>query len=222
MYAAQLTSSAMADASGPDSVEYLDRAWVPFEVTEAGRPRLLEPFRDTRKLMIDGRITLVGRFDTPEQWTLPITLGVRRAAVRIGFDSQGMTLGLFALVRSGVFWLPRSERCRKLRRALLRQDGSEDRPGARASFRVDVSGSRGRKSMTVTCERGQAALTAAGAVLAARQALALGRKGGAFFPEMDPANVELPELLWNLGMTVTWEPGERASAGATAGGSIPW
>ncbi len=36
----------MADASGPDSVDYLDRTWVPFEVIEAGRPRLVEAFRD--------------------------------------------------------------------------------------------------------------------------------------------------------------------------------
>lgn len=208
---------AMADASGPDSVEYLDRTWVPFEVTEAGRARLVEPFRDDQKVMIDGWNTLVGRFDTPEQWTLPFTLGVRRAAVRIGFDSAGMTRGLFTLVRSGVFWLLRSDRCRGLRRSLLRQEGSEHRQGARASFRVDVRGSRGQRSMTLASDHGQAALTAAGAVLAVRQALSLGRRGGVFFPELDRANVVLPELLWDLGVHVATEPGLQATSGPASG-----
>jgi hypothetical protein len=205
---------AMADASGPDSVEYLDRTWVPFEVTEAGRPRLVEAFRDIDTVIIDGNSTLVGRFDTPEQWTLPFTLGVRRAAVRIGFDSVGLTRAFFALVRLGVFWLLRSDRCRGVRRTLLRQEGSEARQGSRASFRVDVRGARGRRSMTLASPHGQAALTAAGAVLAVRQALTLGRQGGVFFPELDPANLQLPTLLKELGVQVVsehdahaaWEP----------------
>jgi saccharopine dehydrogenase-like NADP-dependent oxidoreductase len=207
---------AMADASGPDSVDYLDRTWVPFEVIEAGRPRLVEAFRDVDTVVIDGHSTLVGRFDTPEQWTLPLTLGVRRAAVRIGFDSVGTTRALFLLVRLGFFWALRSESCRGVRRALLRQEGSEAREGARASFRVDVRGSRGRRSMTLVSDHGQAALTAAGAVLAVRQALALGCQGGVFFPELDPANLKLPTLLSELGVHVATERDENVALNARA------
>jgi hypothetical protein len=82
---------ALADASGGDSVDYMDRLWVPFEVLEDGATTLVEPFADRREVAIDGARTLVGRFDTPEQWSLPLTLGTRDARVRIGFDHVPMT-----------------------------------------------------------------------------------------------------------------------------------
>jgi saccharopine dehydrogenase-like NADP-dependent oxidoreductase len=195
---------ALADASGGDSVDYMDRLWVPFEVLEDGATTLVEPFADRRDVAIDGARTLVGRFDTPEQWSLPLTLGTRDARVRIGFDHVPMTRLFAALVRTGLFWLLRGPRFRRLRHALLRAEGSEKREGARAAFRVDVEGTS-RAAAEIASPEGQATLTAVGALLAVRWALGL-REGGVFFPEGDPANTSLPSLLTDLGVETTVLP----------------
>jgi hypothetical protein len=196
---------ALDDAAGEDSVEYMDRLWLPFEVPEAQGSVVVEPFRDRRSVMVHGHRTSVARFDTPEQWTLPIALGVHRAAVRLGFDNNTVGKLLFALVRTGFFWLVRSDRFRSLRRSLLRSQGAEKRPGAGAAFRVDVRGNDGTRTMTVHSAFGQAALTAVGALLSARWALTMPRVGGVFFPEQDPENVRLPERLAAAGVVVTPE-----------------
>jgi hypothetical protein len=196
---------ALADASGEDSVDYMDRLWLPFEVPEAQGSVVVEPFRDRRKVLVQGRRTSVARFDTPEQWTLPIALGVDRAAVRLGFDNDTVGALLFGLVRAGFFWLVRGDRFRSLRRSLLRSSGAEKRPGAGAAFRVDVRGEDGARTMTVHSDFGQASLTAAGALLSARWALTMPGAGGVFFPEQDPENAHLPERLAAVGVGVTPE-----------------
>jgi hypothetical protein len=196
---------ALADASGEDSVDYMDRLWLPFEVPEAQGSVVVEPFRDRRSVLVRGHRTSVARFDTPEQWTLPIALGVDRAAVRLGFDSNTTGALLFALVRAGFFRLLRGDRFRTLRRSLLRSSGAERRPGAAAAFRVDVRGDDGARSMTIHSDAGQAALTAAGALLSVRWALTMPGVGGVFFPEQDPGNARLPERLAALGVGVTPE-----------------
>lgn len=196
---------ALDDASGEDSVDYMDRLWLPFEVPEVQGSVVVEPFRDRRSVVVHGHRTSVARFDTPEQWTLPIALGVHRAAVRLGFDSNTVGALLFWLVRAGFFRLVRSDRFRTLRRSLLRSSGAEKRPGAGAAFRVDVRGDKGARTMTVHSDAGQAALTAAGALLSAHWALMMPRIGGVFFPEQDPENVSLPERLAALGVGVTPE-----------------
>jgi hypothetical protein len=196
---------ALDDASGEDSVDYMDRLWLPFEVPEAQGSVVIEPFRDRRRVLVHGHPTSVARFDTPEQWTLPITLGIERAAVRLGFDSNIAGALLFALVRTGFFRLVRGDRFRSLRRSLLRSSGAQRRSGTAASFRVDVSGDSGARTMTVHSDSGQAALTAAGALLAARWALKMPATGGVLFPEQDPENAHLPEGLAALGVGVTLE-----------------
>jgi hypothetical protein len=109
-------------------------------------------------------------------------------------------------VRAGVFWLLRGERFRALRQALLRSSGAEQRPGASAAFRVDVHGEHGARALTVRSAAGQAALTAIGALLSVRWALTMPERGGAFFPEQDPANALLPELLVAAGAGVDLSP----------------
>jgi saccharopine dehydrogenase-like NADP-dependent oxidoreductase len=196
---------ALADASGEDSVDYMDRLWLPFEVPEAQGSVVIEPFRDRRRVLVHGRRTSVARFDTPEQWTLPVTLGVQRAAVRLGFDNDFAGALLFTLVRAGFFRLVRSDRFRSLRRSLLRSSGAEKRSGAATAFRVDVRGDGGAHTMTVHSDLGQSALTAVGALLSARWALGMPAAGGVFFPEQDPDNAHLPKRLAALGVGVTPE-----------------
>jgi hypothetical protein len=108
-------------------------------------------------------------------------------------------------VRTGLFWLLRGPRFRRLRHALLRAEGSEKRVGARGPRSgVDVEGTS-RAAAEIASPEGQATLTAVGALLAVRWALGL-RERGVFFPEGDPANTSLPSLLTDLGVETTVLP----------------
>ncbi len=130
---------ALADASGADSVDYIDRLWIPFDVTQDGAPITVLPLGDARRVEIAGHRTTVRQIDTPDQWSLPLTLGARSATLRLGFDSAIVGAGLALITRVGFFHWFASERFRGLRHAVLRGREDDSRPGAAAAFRVDVS-----------------------------------------------------------------------------------
>jgi len=197
---------ALSDASGADSVEYMDRLWIPFDVWDQGRPKTVMPFTEKRSVSIAGQPTVVRRFDTPEQFTLPLTLGAETAAVRIGFDSGAAGATLAALVRMGFFRWLRADRFSKLRHAILRTPGAERRSGTRACFRVDVRGRSGAsRSISLSSEAGQAALTAVGTWLSVRWVLNESTLTGAQFPEQDTANHSLRGLLSRAGVQISRE-----------------
>lgn len=195
---------ALDDASGPDSVAYMDRLWLPFEVTRAGKPFTVSPLTEVRRVAIAGQLTSVRRFDTPEQWSLPLTLGARSAAVRLGFDHESAGLGLALLARLGILRLFAAPRFRSLRHALLRDQGASARRGSLAAFRVDVVNSDGlARGLALSKADGQAALTAVGAWLSLRFALAQPSFAGVRFPEQDPDNASLVALVERCGVSVT-------------------
>ena len=192
---------AVADASGADSVEYMDRMSLPFEVIVDGRQTQVMPLSGGQVVDIGGHATHVSRIDTPEQWTMPATLGVRTAALRIGFDDALASLGLRALHRLGVFCLLRGERFTAARQGLLRSSGSEHREGAETSCRVDVRTRAGiTNHVTLVDPKGQAHLTAVGTLLSLELALREDTRPGVHFPEQDPANAELLDRLATFGI----------------------
>lgn len=177
---------AAADSSGSDSVAFMDRLAIPFDVTIDGRSTSVMPLSDTRTVDVGGLLTKVSRLDTPEQATLPSTLGVRTAALRIGFDDPWASLGLRALVGLGVFCALRADRFTGFRHALLRPSDADRRKGAETRFRVDVRTIGGSThAATIVDRRGQAHLTAVGALLSLRTALAAETAPGVVFPEQD-------------------------------------
>ena len=193
---------ALADASGADSIEYIDRLWIPFDVTLGGRAVTVSPLSEARCVSVAGRRTIVRRFDTPEQWSLPLTLGASSVAVRLGFDHALAGTALAFLSRIGFFRWFAAERFRALRHALLRTKGAEHRSGAPAAFRVDVTNTDGvARGMSLSTADGQAGLTAVGAWLAARFALSAATPAGVSFPEQDPDNASLLQLLQRAGVT---------------------
>ena len=194
---------ALADASGADSVEYVDRLWIPFDVTQDGCLVTVRPLADARRVTVVDRATVVRRLDTPEQWTLPLTLGASSVAVRLGLDSPvaNSLLGLLSRIR--FFRWFASERFRDFRRSLLWAPGTEARAGAPAAFRVDVTNRDGaRRGMSLVSSRGQAQLTAVGAWLGLRYALAQSTRAGVHFPEQDPENAALCGLLERAGVSM--------------------
>lgn len=157
---------AAKDKSGPNSVEYMDRMALPFEVREEGRAVMAYPFRKGMETEFPGvgRFPLY-RFDTPDQMTLPFVTGARSVAARIGFDDGTSGPFLSFLVRSGLWGLFSGERFRKLRHGLMYNPGE----GGAHRVRIDIEGEGAhgpaRESWIVTDSRGQTHLTATGAMI---------------------------------------------------------
>lgn len=199
----------LADRAGEDSIEFMDRMHVAFEVMEEGRRRVVEPLTGARKVELAGRPHRVVRLDTPEQLTLPLVLGARTVSTRIGFTDESATLALQALQGLGLFHLLRGERFRGLRRALLRGSGK----GGRAVVRIEVSSGEAFRAITLVDARGQAHLTAAGATLALERALGLDGDAppqGVAFPEQTPSPERALAALRSLGVELETRPGAAA------------
>jgi hypothetical protein len=166
---------ALKDKAGPNSADYMDRLATPFEVTLNGERRLVYPFTDPRQVAFPGGTTAkVHRFDTPDQFTLPLTTGAETVAARIAFDEPFTTQLLAGLIRSGVWRLISGPRFTPLRRALLYNPGQ----GAPHAVVVEVAGwdAQGRAQTaraTLVDPQGQTHLTALGALVQLERLLGL-------------------------------------------------
>jgi hypothetical protein len=201
----------LADQAGADSVEFMDRLGLDYEVVQEGRRRLVMPLSDTRRVRIGDTMTCVARIDTPEQFTLPLALGATTAATRIGFSSTATTSALLAVKRTGLFRWGRGERFTALRRALLYSPGQ----GGTAQVRIDVTHGDQSAAVTVGDPRGQAHLTAVGALAGLHRVL--GADGapapqGVVFPEMTPRPAQVPGFLQQMGATLLRHPTTAARA----------
>lgn len=197
---------AMADRSGPDSVEYVDRFAERFETTIDGVQQRVAGLSDPRTVAFaDGSSGRVHRLDTPEQLTLPATLGARTVATRIGFDSASATAGLAALRRLGVLRALSHPRLTGMRRALLHQPGD----GGTAQVRIDLERGTDTRTIHLSDPLGQSHMTAAGAVVAVERLLALDgappEPAGARFPEQHPDLAAAVETLRACGVDVREE-----------------
>lgn len=192
----------LKDRAGTDSVEFMDRLGLDYEVTEGGRRQMIMPLSGAGTVTIGGHRTKVARIDTPEQFTLPLVLGVDTAITRIGFSANSSTSTLLALRRTGFFRWGRGDRFESTRRSMLYSPGE----GGSALLRIDVRGRDGeRRTATVTDPAGQAHLTALGGLLGLRRVL--GEDGaeaprGVVFPEMTPLPQDVVSAVEKAGVRV--------------------
>ncbi|MGK9149417.1 saccharopine dehydrogenase [Plantibacter flavus] len=184
----------MADRAGADSVDFVDRLGQDFEVVRGGSAELVRPLTSAGWIDIAGHRTRVAGLDTPEQLTLPITLGVDTVTTRIGFSANSSTAMLLALRRIGFFRWASGPRWKRVRRSMLYAPGA----GGTAHLRIDVDGAAGHRTAMVSDPAGQAHLTAVGGFLALQHVLGDAARPGIVFPESvtDPATVlaQLREL----------------------------
>lgn len=186
----------LADRAGVDSVEFVDRLGLDYEVMENGARRMVMPLSDSRTVDISGTRTKVARIDTPEQFTLPLTLGVDTATTRIGFSANASTTALIAAKKTGLFRWGRGDRWRPVRRSLLYSPGA----GGTAKIRVDVSGPSGARTATIVDPSGQAHLTAVGGLLGLRRVLDANCPTGVSFPEQAPNPRDAITVLSEFGV----------------------
>ncbi|MBO1418310.1 saccharopine dehydrogenase [Streptomyces sp. FH025] len=203
----------LADRAGADSVEFMDRLGLDYEVVRDGRRSAVAPLSGPRTVRIGDFPTKVAGIDTPEQFTLPLTLGTTTATTRIGFSSQASTTALLAAKHVGFFRWGRGDRFRSARHAMLYSPGE----GGVALLRIDVSHAGRELSALVEDAAGQAHLTAVGALLGLRRAL--GADGaeppsGVAFPEQTPRPEQVLADLAALGVTVKLRSDERTRAAA--------
>ncbi|MFJ9951673.1 saccharopine dehydrogenase [Kitasatospora sp. NPDC091207] len=203
----------LGDRAGADSVEFMDRLGLDYEVVHEGRRRSVAPLDGARTVLIGDSATRVAGIDTPEQFTLPLTLGTTTATTRIGFSSRIGTAALLAAKHAGFFRWGRGERWEPARRALLYSPGE----GGVARLRIDVTHDGQALSAVVEDRAGQAHLTAVGALLGLRRAL--GADGaaapvGVAFPEQTPRPGQVLADLAALGVTVDVRSERRAGAAA--------
>jgi hypothetical protein len=170
------------DRAGVDSVDFMDRLGLDYEVRRDGVSAMVSPLSDARWVNIGAHRTLVARLDTPEQLTLPLTLGVDSVTTRIGFSSNASSRALLAAKALGFFRWGAGPRFTGLRRSLLFSPGQ----GGTAMIRIDAQGPGGNRSMVITDRAGQAHLTALGGYLGLQQVLADDATAGVNFPESRP------------------------------------
>ncbi len=192
----------LKDRAGTDSVEFMDRLGLDYEVTEGGQRRMIMPLSGAGYVSIGEHRTKVARIDTPEQFTLPLVLGVDTALTRIGFSANSSTSTLLALKKTGFFRWGRGEKFQSTRRSMLYSPGE----GGSACLRIDVRGRGGqRRTAVLTDPAGQAHLTALGGLLGLRRVL--GEDGaaaprGVVFPEMTPVPQDVVAALEKAGVGV--------------------
>ncbi len=186
------------DQAGADSVDFIDRLGLDFEVRKGGKAAVVRPLSDTRWVDIAGHRTKVARLDTPEQFTLPLTIGAGSVATRIGFSSNASTTALLAAKAVGLFRWGSGQRWAPLRRSLLYSPGS----GGTAHVRVDVKGPLGTRTALISDPQGQAHLTALGGFLGLHNVLAAGAAPGVSFPESAPDVGSALARLESHGVTI--------------------
>lgn len=156
-----------ADKSGPNSIEYMDRLAIPFEVIKSGRKTMTRAFQNSQKVdFAEAGAYRVYNFDTPDQFTLPSLTHAQTVVSRIGFDDNYSGPVLSFLVRSGIWKLISGPRFTKLRHGLMHN------PGNGAPHRIEIkiagkleTGKSVSKSWLMIDPQGQTHLTAVGAVI---------------------------------------------------------
>ncbi|RJO70918.1 saccharopine dehydrogenase [Nocardia panacis] len=189
----------LADRAGADSVEFMDRLGLDFEVVTTGARHMVMPLSEVESVRIGDTATKVARLDTPEQFTLPLTLGTATARTRIGFSSGASTSALLLARRIGLFRWGRGPAFTSTRRSLLYSPGE----GGTAQVRIDIVNGDRTATAHLRDPAGQAHLTAVGAVLGLRRTLGLDgapADPGIRFPEQTPLPEQVPDQLAEYGV----------------------
>lgn len=198
----------LKDKAGPNSAEYMDRLATPFEVMLNGEQKQVYPYTDPLKVTFPGGYTAKAyRFDTPDQFTLPSTIGAQTVTARIAFDDAMATNLLVLLTRSGIWKLISGNQLTPLRRALLYNPGK----GASHEIVIEAVGVDEKSNpktirATVVDPKGQTHLTAVGTMIQLERLLgmdgALPFAPGIVYPDTAPQIDSAIQVLCRLGVTV--------------------
>jgi hypothetical protein len=187
------------DKVGPDSWGFSERLAWPYYAMRGGRRQPAHPLTGLRQVRcadgVERPAALVG---TLEQTSVPITLGVPTVETRMALLSVPSLYGLIGLKRTGAIRALARPALREVRAALLQRPGSGDFAG------VTVTGHGDGRTVAVDLldTRGQAHLSAVGAVRAAERLLGPALPAGVSFAEQSATPEPDIELLRQAGVVV--------------------
>lgn len=179
----------LKDKAGPNSIEYVDQLGTPYDVFKDDEIVSVKPMTEPRMVSFPGGIeTKTYRFDTPDQMTLPVTLGANSVSARIAYDDKSSAAFLAFLVRVGIWSILNRPAFTKVRRGLLYNPGE----GGSQEIVVEMTGTdtKGqpcKTSASIVDQAGQTHLTALGGVIQIERVLGLNGATGA------PSGITFPE-----------------------------
>lgn len=198
------------DKAGPNSVEYMDRLAKPYSVTRGGKIIEVKPFSNSRKVEFPrGYSARTFSFDTPEQFTLPKTLGAASVNSHIAFDDTLSMYSLVGMVRLGIWKLISGANFTWLRHKILYNPG----PGNSHEIMIQVNGTDAqskpkRIKASIVDPRGQTHLTSIGALIQLERLIngnnELKMKNEISFPESLLSTDLGIETLESLGVKITF------------------
>lgn len=155
------------DKAGINSVEYMDRMLMPFEVMENGQVVNYKPFTDKKLVHFSNNKKFnVYRFDMPDQLLLPMLTGAKSVSTRIGFDSNITNKLFYFLIHSGFWQLISGRSFKQFRQKLLYNPGK----GAEHNIQIILEGENSSHKkitayLSIAAPKGQTHLTAVGTFL---------------------------------------------------------
>ncbi|KAA8785147.1 saccharopine dehydrogenase [Paenibacillus amylolyticus] len=179
----------LRDKAGPDSVTFMDRMSIPFQITELNTQREVYPMTDPLPVTFPGGYrTPCYRLDTPDHVTLPRQSHIDASSFRIAFDHKLSMYALASMVKTGIWSMISGERFTPLRRKLLYNPGNGGAHHLVIELNgMDNSGKQVKRRLTVSDPQGQSHLTALGAAIQADKLLRLPADkpmaAGIYYPE---------------------------------------
>lgn len=172
--------SSSDDRVGPDSWGFAERLAWPYYAMRGGKRRPTHPMTTVNHVVCaDGLERPAALIGTLEQTTLPVTLGVPTVETRMALMSPASLYSLIGLKRTGALRALARPSMGGVRTALLQSEGTGDFTG----ITVTAVGPTRTVSIDLLDIRGQAHLSALGAVAAAERVLGSGLPAGISFPE---------------------------------------
>ena len=181
---------ALTDKAGPNSLEYADQLSKSFDIIQDGNVETVMPMTDPKMATFAGGETFkTYRFDTPDQMTLPVTLGANTVNGRIGYDDKFTVSFLAGMIKFGIWKILERPMFEKIRHSMLYN------PGEGGAHKVTVqmtgrlaNGTSKTIEATINDKEGQTHLTAVGTIVQIERALGLNGAVAA------PAGITYPEL----------------------------
>jgi short subunit dehydrogenase-like uncharacterized protein len=195
-----------ADRVGPDSSDASGALAEPFAARIGGTWRNVPSMSDGRRVRFpSGLARKVYRMNMADVVTLAQASGADDVAVRLGLDSPATLAAMRLALRFGLW---------PLMARLSGQPGQNPGKGARHEMVIEVrgvtaNGQAGIRRASVLDSRGQAHLTAIGALAALEAIAGLGRpalRPGPALPETAPDGARLLALLQGEGVEVRFDP----------------
>jgi saccharopine dehydrogenase-like NADP-dependent oxidoreductase len=191
--------SSSDDRVGPDSWGFSERLAWPYYAMRDGRRTPTHPMTTLLDVRCaDGVERPAALIGTLEQTTLPVTLDVPTVETRMALMSPASLYAMVGLKRAGALRGLARPALKGLREALFQRPGTGDYTG----LTVTARGTGRTVSIDVFDTRGQAHLSALGAVAAAERVLGGGLPAGISFPEQHADPGADLDLLRQAGVIV--------------------